>query len=807
MLTILRDFRYALRKLRNSPSFVLTATLTLALGVGASTAIFSVVYGLLLESLPFRDASRIVSILETHPQIPEGAEATFPDYQDWSRQQKSFEQIAAYSTLNPSTVSLVWQGQAQQVHRVLASGSFFSLLGVSPLIGRTIGAEDDKPGANHVAVISAEAWQRYFGRDPGVVGKSVALDGVSYTVIGVLPFGAAYPGEGEVWLPMSLLDQPTQESRVWHSVRVLGRLRDGVEISQARADMRTIAARIAASFPATNKKVDVRVTPLRDQLVGAVRPAVLAVAGSVALVLLIACTNVGSLFKVRAIANRREAGIRQALGASRSRLIAQPLAQAIILCLLGGTFGAGLAFLVLPLLRLGLSHTAGIEPSMVQSIQLNVPVLLFTLSICCVAAVAFGLLPALNSSPNPVDALHQGDRGGTSIYRHGRGFLISTEVGIAVVVVLLSVLAIRSFQRLIAVDPGIRTDHLLSVEINLPEPQYKDDSPVTDQFYEHLLSRIAAAPGVVSTTTTTQVPMTPSLVMTRFLIEGAPPLAPGTFPIAQMRFVAPGFFSTLGLGLRQGRIFNQGELDRRANVVVVNQAFADRYLKDMTLSNAQVILGVMSTTPTKIPVIGIVANSHDLGVDTQPQPEIYLPGFGLHDVLLVRTASDPRMIVQMVRNAVRESNPNLAIYHVETLDEILTDSTALQKATAAMLGLFAFLSLALAIIGIYGVMTYSIAQRTREIGVRMAVGANRGDILRRVFTQALKSVSIGLLAGLAAALMCARLVGGLLFDTRPADPLSICVTVLALVAASVFAIASPAHRAMSVSPTEALRAE
>ena len=359
MQTLPRDLRYALRQVRKSPGFTFTAVLTLALGVGANTAIFSVVYGLLLQSLPFRDATRIVNIFETHPQVPGGVEATYPDYQDWRTQQKSFEQIAAYSTLNPNTVSLVMDDHSEQVHRVLASGNFFSLLGVSPLIGRTFGEQDDKPGSDHVAVLSAGAWQRYFGRDPGVVGRNVNLNGTSYNIVGVLPPGAAYPTEGEVWLPLSLLDQATQASRVWHSVNVLGRLRPGIELAEAKADMQTIAGRIAAAYPATNRNVGVLLTPLREQLVGTLRPAILSLMGSVVLVLLIACANVANLLMVRATANRREVAVRQALGADRIRLYSQFLAQTLILCLLGGALGTILAALALPLLRLALSHTSG----------------------------------------------------------------------------------------------------------------------------------------------------------------------------------------------------------------------------------------------------------------------------------------------------------------------------------------------------------------------------------------------------------------------------------------------------------------
>ena len=807
MQSLLRDIRYAARQLRKSPGFTLTAVFTLALGIGANTAIFSVVYRLLLQSLPFHDGERIVSIFETHPQVPGGSEATYPDYQDWRTQQKSFEQVAAYSTLNPDTVSLATGGPPAQVHRVLASGNFFSLLGTAPLIGRIFSAQDDAPGANHVAVLSAAAWQQYFGADPSVVGRHVDINGASYSIIGVLKPGAAFPAEGEVWLPLSLLDQPTQNSRVWHSVNVIGRLRPGVELADAKSDMQTIAARLASAYPATNRNVGVALAPLREQLVGALRPAVLSLMGSVLLVLLIACANVASLLMVRAAANRREVAVRQALGAGRLRLFSQFLAQTLIICLLGGALGTILAAFALPLLRLALAHTSGVDLSMVQSIHLSVPVLLFTLSTCTLTAILFGLLPVFRTSTSLADSLRPGDRGSTDRHALRRGLLISGEIAIAVVVLFLGTLVIRSFQKLLAVDPGFRTDHLLSLEITLPAPHYNDNGPATNRFFEQLLDRISQSPGVISAGATTQIPLNPSKVMTRFLIEGAPPLAPGAFPMAQIRFVSPAFFHTMGLGLQQGRLFEHKDIDDPTGFFIVNQAFAQRYLAGRNPVGANILLGVLSAHPAKIPVVGVVSNAHDLGVQTDPQPEIYLPGFGLHEVLLVRTVLDPHVAASMVLNAVHELDPGQPIYHVQTVEEVLSDSLARQKMAATLLGIFSLIALALAAVGIYGVLAYSITQRTREIGVRMAVGARREDIVRMVLSQTAAFAVAGIGVGLAAAFAGAHLLSALLFKTSAVDPLSACLTAGILIVIAALAVSLPARRAASVSPTEALRAE
>jgi predicted permease len=809
MQTLLRDLRYAVRQLRKSPGFTVTAVLTLALGVGATTAIFSCVYGLLLKSLPFRDASGIVALSETHPQVQSGIEATYPDYEDWKAQQSSFSQIAAYSTLNPDTVSLVMDGHSEQVHRVIVSGNFFSLLGISPLIGRMINEQDDTPASDHVAVLSASAWDRCFGRDRGVVGRNVDLNGTSYTIVGVLPPGTAYPTEGEVWLPLSLLDHDTRVSRVWHSVNVLGRLRPGIGLPRAEADMQTVAARLAAAYPATNRNWSVLLKPLREQLVGRLRPAILSLLGSVVLVLLIACANVANLLMVRATAKRREVAVRQALGADRLRLFSQFLAQTLTLCMLGGALGIVVAAGALPLLRLALAHAAGLGQSTIESIRLSIPVLFFTLGICTLTAVLFGLLPVINSPASLTETLRPGDRSSTGGRRlaRGRGMLVAAEIAIAVVVLFLSTLVIRSFQKLFAVDPGFRTDHLLSVEITLPEPRYGDDTPTTNHFFEQLLDKIVQSPGILSAATTSVLPLKPSEVMTRFLVEGAPSLAPGTFPVAQIRYVSPSFFQTLGLPLQEGRIFEQKDIENKSNSFVVNTAFAQRFLSGRNAVGANVLLGVLSAHPDKVPVIGVVANAHDLGVDTEAQPEIYLPGFALHEVLLVRSAIDPQNIIPIVRNAVRALDPNQPVYHVQTVDALLSDTLARQQMTAMLLGIFSFVALALAGIGIYGVLSFSVAQRTREIGVRMAVGANRADVLRLVLCQAGRFTAIGVVVGLAAGFACARLISGLLFNTSTVDPVSVWIAIGALVLATALAVIIPAGRAASVNPSEALRAE
>ncbi len=804
---MLADLGHALRRLRKSPGFTVTAILTFALGIGATTAIFSAAYAVLLRSLPFRHADRIIGLYETHPQIVGGAEVNFLDYQDWRRQQTNFEQMAAYSVADPGTMSLVVADHGEQVHTVLASSNLFSLLGVAPLLGRTFVEHDDTPNANHVVVLSAEAWQRYFAGDRGILGRNIVLNDVGYTVIGVLPPGGAYPTSGEFWMPLSLMDKESQTMRLWHTLDVLGRLKPGVDLAQARAGMQTIAARLAQAYPATNRNIGVLLAPLREQLVGSLRPAILMLLGCVVLVLCIACANVANLLLVGAAAHAREIAVRQALGASRLRLLSLHLSETLILCLLGGLLGTGFAALTLPLLRVAFAHTAGADPSLIQSIELNVPVLFVALGVCLCTAFLFALLPMRMKPDSLADSLRPGGRGSTGRRSWSSNALISTEIAIAVVVLFLGMLLIRSFQKLIAVNPGFRTDHLLSLEITLPQPRYQDGSPATNRFFESLIDKLRQSPGIVSAGTTDVLPLQPSHVMTRFLIADAPPVAPGALPLEQVRSVSPEFFETMGLLLKQGRLFARKDVDSSADVIIVNQAFDRRYLTGRDPLTSSILINVLTPHPVKMPIIGVVTDARDLGVETEAEPMLYFPYFGVHAVLLIRTITDPAGVVPVVRNAVRDLDPTQPIYHVETIGEVLSGSLARQRMIAVLLGIFSLLALALAAIGIYGVIAYTVTQRTREIGVRMAVGSSRANILLLMLRDAASFTVIGVLAGLIAAFAGARLASSLLFETRSVDGVSIGVSVSALLIVALTAALLPAARAASTNPVEALRSE
>jgi predicted permease len=414
----------------------------------------------------------------------------------------------------------------------------------------------------------------------------------------------------------------------------------------------------------------------------------------------------------------------------------------------------------------------------------------------------------MRKRPNTLaDWLRPGDRGSTGRRSWSSSALISAEIAIAIVVLFLGTLLIRSFQKLIRVDPGFRTDHLLSLEITLPQPRYQDQTPATNHFYERLIDQLNQSPGIVSAGTTIAVPFKPSHVMTRFLIAGEPALAPGALPMEQVRVVSPEFFQAMGLQLKQGRSFERKDVENSSDLIVVNQAFARRYLSGKDPLTSSILMNVLSPHPEKVPVIGVVANARDLGVETEAEPVLYFPGFGVHAVLLIRTNTDPKSVLSEVRNAVSDLDPMQPIYHVETIDEVLSDSVARQKMIAVLLGIFALLALALAAIGIYGVIAYTVTQRTREIGVRMAVGSSRANILLLMLREAAAFTGIGVVAGLIIAFAGAHLASALLFQTSSADGVSICVSVSALLIIAILAAVLPASRAASINPVEALRSE
>ncbi len=804
MHSLAQDLRYAVRQLRKSPGFTLVAVLTLALGIGANTAIASAVYALLLRSLPFHDAGRLVLIKETHPQAGI-ISASYPDFLDWRGQSKSFQGLAAYSDQHHNFAQLVIDGQPQSVRDAFATANLFPTLGIQPELGRGFLPAEDSDSGLHVIVISHRLWESRFARDPAIVGRAVQVNGQSFTVAGVMPAGQQYPVDTDLWLPFAQLDQDERTNRQYHVADVIGRLRPGVSREDAAVELNTIAVRLAQTYPATNHTIGVRLTPIRDVLVGQLRPTLLALFGSVALVLFIACANIANLLLVRATNREREIALRMALGATRARLLRQFLVESLVLSCGGAAAGIALAAAAMPLLSFGLAHISNQPFASMQPIAPNLPVLAFTALLAIATGVGFSLFPALSVARVLNDSLRDGQRA-TAGRRPLRSLLAAGEMALAVVVLFTAALLLRSLQKLLAVDPGFRTDHLLAVKVDLPDNLYATPQQV-ETFSTGLQEQIERIPGVTSAAITNALPLAPSRSLTRFAIEGAPPPAPGNFPVTQLRTVSPSYFRTLGIGLRAGRSFQPKDVDDQTGTFLVNEAFARRYLAGRDPVGSRLMMDVMTSHPSAVPVIGVVNNAKDLGVDATTEPVIYTAGYPNGQILLVRTSLDPLALVPAIRQTVSSLDRNLGVSDLKTMDGVLSDSLARPRLAALVLGFFAFLSVGLAAIGVYGVLAFVVTQRNREIGVRLALGAQRSQVRALFLKQGAGLIVAGGIVGLAGALVAGRLLNAILFETAPTDPLSAVASVAVLVVIGVAAVCIPAQRASQVDPMAALRAE
>ena len=799
------DLRYALRQLRNAPGFSLVAVLTLALGIGANTAIASAVYAILMRSLPFTDAHRLVLIKETHPHAGT-ISASYRDVQDWQAQSKSFQSIAAYSDAIQPYSQIANAGETYPARAAFATANLFPTLGILPQLGRVFLPAEDSDSGIRVAIISHRLWESRFASDPSVIGRSVRINGQGFTVVGVMPAGRQFPVETDLWLPFAQLDEGERTNRQYHAADAIGRLRDGVTREQAAIELNTIAARLAQSYPATNRSIAARVTPLRDALVGQLRPTLLALFASVALVLFIACANIANLLLVRASNRQREIAVRTALGATRARLLRQFLAESLVLSTVGAAAGIFLASASMPLLNYGLLHIGNGQFALTQPIGLSLPVLSFTATLALLTGIVFSCFPALHAAPDLNDSLRDGQRTVVSGRSRLRNVLAAGELALAVVVLFSAALLLRSFQKLLAVDPGFRTDHLLAVKVDLPANVYSKAEQV-EHFSMRLQDQAEHIPGVTSAAITNALPLTPSKSMTRFAVQGAPPPGAGNFPVTQIRFVSPSYFRTLGIGLRAGRMFEQKDVDDQTGTFIVNEAFARRYLDGRNPVGSRLMMGVLSPKPAAVPVIGVVGDAKDLGVDAGTEPVIYAAGYTNGQILLVRTTLDPESVTASLRQTVSSLDRSLGVSEEKTMDGVLSDSLARPRLSSLLLGFFALLSVGLASLGVYGVLAFAARQRVREIGIRMALGAQRSQVLRLFLKEGAILVGAGAAVGIVAALAVGRLLGAILFDVTPADPLSATLAFAMLVIVGLAAACIPALRASKIDPIEVLRAE
>jgi len=802
MGNFLQDLRYAFRLLTKSPGFAAIAIVTLGLGIGANTAIFTVVNAVLLRPLGFRDPSRLVIVAERtdYPTIS----TSYQNYVDWRDQSHSFE---GFEATRLGTITLTGAGEPERLNVRMATAPLFSLVGVNAILGRTFLPEEDRPGGSPVALLSYGLWQRRFGGSRDIVGKVVTLDSQPYTVVGVLPSGFELLQPADVFLPFAPWAKTLPDDRNWHpGIFVIGRLKEGFTREQARTEMIAITKRLEEQYPLYNTGKSADVVGLQDQLVQNVRPALLFLLGAVAAVLLIACVNVANLLLARAASRGREVAIRTSMGATRWRVTRQLLTESVLLSLGGGLLGLLLAKAALgPLLKL----SASALPAVI-TVSLDKWVLAFTLLVSLFTGLLFGIVPALRTASLDLrETLNEGSRGSTAGpgQHRIRGALVATEIALAMLLLVGAGLLLRSFSRMQDVPPGFQTDHLLVADIPLsltayakPEQRY--------EFFDRLVERARTLPGVRSAGAATFLPVSGGGSVLNFNIVGKPPKTPHDFVAAGYRAVTGKYFETLGIPLIQGRFLTAADTDKSPAVVVINTSMAKKYFPGENPLGKH--LHVVAHGDADYEIVGVVADTlHQVGQPTRET--MYFPILnGQSDVgltLAVRTASDPLAISIAVQKLIAELDPQLPVSDVFTMQQIIERSLGNASLSASLVLGFAVLSLILASVGLYGVLSYLTTQRTGEIGVRLALGARREQVVRLVLGDGLRPALYGLALGLAASLGAVRLIQSMLYGTRPLDPAIFAAVAATLLAVAVVACLIPAWRASRIDPMQALRTE
>lgn len=793
---LLRDLRFGVRQLIKAPGFTLVAVLTLALGIGATSAIFSVVNGVLLQPLPYSNPDQLVRIHEKVPQYGRFsvAPATFLDWRD---QNGVFERIAAYTN---TSGTIQGPDGPERVVGAAVSWDLFELLRVQPALGTGFVAEQDQPGNSDVIVISHALWQRRFSGAADVVGRTVNLNGQSTTILGVMPEGFYYPSRtAEFWRPIAI--NPANATRGGHFLGVVARLKAGVALERADVEMRTISERLALQYPESSANESSEVVSLHEQVVGNIRPALLTLLAAVCVVVLIACANVANLLLVRASIREKEVAIRTALGAGRSRLITQMLAESLLLALAGGIAGVFLAWLAIPAIQtLGASSIPR-----VMDVAIDTTVLLFAAGASLVTGLLFGLVPALQLSNTGVHAVMK--EGGRSSVGSGgkwlRNGLLVLEVALSLMLVVGSVLLLRSFAKLTNVDPGFRPDGVLAFQVSLPPTAYADAERQLG-FFDNLTTRLAATPGVQQVGAVQTLPMRGGYVLS-FAVVGRPPARPGEEPSANHRVVTPDYFSTLEIPIRRGRTFTHTDTATSPMVAVVDEAFVQQHFADQDPIGQRIEIG--NGTDGSYEIVGVVGTVNHNGLDAESRPTMYVPL--TQDVfntmwLVARSAGDPSALTPSVRQVLSSIDPTLPAYSITPLSQVLDDSVADRRFSMLLILLFGLVALFLAAVGLYGVVAYSVSLRTREIGLRMAIGAQPGAVLRMVIGDGMKLALIGVALGALGSLAASQLVATMLFNVEPHDPVSYAATAGILLTIAALACYIPARRAMKVDPVTAL---
>jgi len=813
MSGLARELRFAIRGLSKTKGFTAVTLLTVALGVGANTAIFSIVHGVLLRPLPFRAPERIVTLWESVPDeggVPRRWRTTAGNYFDWEAEATTFEDMALFGSAG---VNWTGDGEPEELLGARVSAGYFDVLGIEPVVGRTFLPEENVPGNERVLILGHGLWQRRFGGSKDVLGRSLLLDGEPFEIIGVMP-DAVYPtwpqATGrlpllplyqQIWVPMALSEEQ-RRNRGSHVFGAIARLAPGSTLESACAEMDTIARRIAAANP-ENYGEGVVVNPYLEEVTGSARPALLVLWGAVALVLLIACANIASLLLARSAARQKEVAVRTALGASRARVLGQFLCESSLLGVGGGALGVGLA-------HLGVNVLVGLSPAAVPRLAdsgLSVPVLLFALSISLVTGILFGLAPAIQMSRSDLP-LRLKDRAPRVGLRRG---LVVSELALAMVLVVGASLLLQSFVRLRRMDLGFQADGVLLSEVNLPSSQYRDFRSVA-RFHRALLERLSALAAVEASGLTYDSPLDSNWI-DDFTLEGAPETEESLG--AALRIVSPGYFRTMRTEILRGRPFAELDDADHPGAVIVNEAFVQRYLASESPLEKRLVITTPrgyggASLPSVFEIVGVVENVHFLGPAVPPEPAFYLPAaqFPVQEMMIaVRVAGDPAAFAARLREEVWAVDPDIPLSNITTMERLLSEALAQPRFNAVVLGFFGATALALAALGIYGVLSTTVVQRTSEIGIRMALGARAGDVVGMVVGQGMRLTLAGLAIGLAAALASAPVLRSLLFGVGASDPWTLASVSALLASIALFASYVPARRASRIQPLLALRHE
>jgi putative ABC transport system permease protein len=806
MDTLLQDVSYAVRRLARAPGFTLAAVLTLALGIGANTAIFTVVNAVILRPLPYPKSEQLVGVFHQMRGTSDLENMSPPNYLDLRDKNRTLAGVAASSD---EGVTLTGAGAPVRLRGSYVSANFFDVLGVKPILGRTFRPEENEPGKETVVLLSHAVWVQRFGGDSGIVGRSVRLEGMAFTVIGVMPPMSVYPADRDLWAPFPYDQSFRVDNRGAWMLDVVGRLKDGVSREAAASDIRDVAKGLEKTYPKHNTDLEFAIAPLHGYVIEDTRTALLLLLGAVGFVLLIACANVANLTLARAAARESELAVRTALGASRWRLMRQLLTESLLVSMIGAVAGLLVA-------AWGNDALAGLKPLGVPRLgeaRIDGAVVAFTIAVAVVTGLLVGAAPALQATGRAMaGALKEGGRGALTGRRSARilGTLVAGEIALSVALLAGAGLLVNSFIRVQQVDPGFRTTNALTFGVSLPDATYKTQQSRI-QFFDRLLDELGQLPGVRSAGAVVGLPLTKLAFTISFKVDGRPEAPAGHEPALQVRVASPDYFKTMGLPLKRGRLFTNADVFTAPQVALLTESAVRKYFPDEDPIGRHIDLGWrMDGRRNGGTVVGVVGDVKEVGLDEESQPEIYLPydqvGIGTMTVVL-RGDLPPPSYQHDVERVVARLDPDLPLSNVKTLEEVVSGSVAGRRFYTLLLTIFAVVALTLAAVGIFGVMSYAVAQQTREIGIRMALGADRDSVVRMVLRQASLVIGIGLVAGLAAAAATGRAMAGLLFNLTPTDPMTLALVAVILGAVALLACYLPARRATRIDPIQALRAD